>query len=62
MIWETENPRNLVDRMAGNQIDAIIDSVRDGSTVRAFLLPDMYHITMSLSGVRVSGIKSISFR
>ena len=48
--------------MAGNQIDAIIDSVRDGSTIRAFLLPDMYHITMSLSGVRVSGIKSISFR
>ena len=54
MIWETENPRNLVDRMAGNQIDAIIDSVRDGSTVRAFLLPDFYHVTLSMSGVRVS--------
>ena len=56
MIWETENPRQLVDRMAGNQVDAIIDSVRDGSSVRVFLLPDFYHITMSMSGIRVSEI------
>lgn len=52
VIWELENPRQLVDRMAGKPIDAVIESVRDGSTVRAFLLPDFHHITLMLSGMR----------
>ena len=33
---------------------AVIEHVRDGSTVRAFLLPDFYHVTVMMSGVRVS--------
>ena len=53
ITWEVENPRQLVDRMAGQPIDAIIESVRDGSTIRAFLLPDFYHITLMMSGMRV---------
>ena len=52
--WEVENPRQLVDRMGGQPIDAIIENVRDGSTIRAFLLPDFYHITLMMSGMRVS--------
>ena len=54
VTWEVENPRQLVDTFANQPIDAIIENVRDGSTVRAFLLPDFYHITLMMSGMRVS--------
>ena len=53
VVWEIDNPRQLVDRMLGKPISAIIENVRDGSTVRAFLLPDFYHITLMMSGVKV---------
>jgi len=52
VIWEVENPRQLVEKFQGKRIPAIIENVRDGSTVRAFLLPDYYHVTLMLSGVR----------
>jgi len=52
VIWEVETPRQLVDRMQQKPISAIIENVRDGSTVRAFLLPDFYHITLMMSGVK----------
>merc|ERR550532_3791845 len=58
ITWEVENPRQLVDRMGGQPIDAIIESVRDGSTVRAFLLPDFYHVTLMMSGMRCPALKS----
>jgi staphylococcal nuclease domain-containing protein 1 len=55
VTWELENPRQLVDRFAGKPVKAVIESVRDGSTVRAFLLtPENYYVTLLLSGVRVS--------
>ena len=54
ITWEMENPRALVDKYQGKPVSAIIENVRDGSTVRAFLLPDFYHITLMMSGVRVS--------
>jgi len=62
ITWELENPRQLVDRMAGQPIDAIIENVRDGSTVRAFLLlpseeVKFYHITLMMSGMRCPGQK-----
>ena len=53
IIWDIENPRQLVDRMQGKPIPAVIENVRDGSTVHAFLLPDFYHITLMMSGVKV---------
>merc|ERR1712088_896256 len=57
VIWEVDTPRQLVDRMQGKPISAIIENVRDGSTVRAFLLPDFYHITLMMSGMRCPGQK-----
>jgi len=57
VTWEHENPRQLVDTFANQPIDAIIENVRDGSTVRAFLLPDFYHITLMMSGMRCPGQK-----
>jgi len=50
--WEVDNPRQLVDKMQGKPINAVIENVRDGSTVRAFLLPDYYHVTLMMSGVK----------
>merc|ERR1719412_1214151 len=58
VTWEVENPRQLVDRFAGKPIDAIIENVRDGSTVRAFLLPDFYHVTLMMSGVRCPNVQN----
>lgn len=53
IIWSQENPRNFVDHSNGKPIRAIIEHVRDGSTVRAFLLPDFQYITLMISGIRV---------
>lgn len=56
--WVIENPRALVDSFKQQKIKAIIEQVRDGSTVRAFLLPDFYYITLMLSGIKVSFLLS----
>lgn len=53
--WTQENPRNFVDQANGKPFRAVIEHVRDGSTVRAFLLPDFQYITLMISGIRVSG-------
>jgi len=52
ITWEVENPRNLVDKYEGKPISAVVEHVRDGTTLRVFLLPDMIHITLMMSGVR----------
>ena len=52
-----DNMRTFVDKHAGKPIKAIVEHVRDGSTVRAFLLPDFYHITLMISGIRCPGFK-----
>ena len=56
ITWEVETPRVLVDKMGGKPVKAVIEHVRDGSTVRAFLLPDFYHVTVMMSGIRVSWV------
>lgn len=55
--WSHENPAHLVDIYGGNPVKAIIEHVRDGSTVRAFLLPDFHYITLMISGIRCPGVK-----
>nr|QBI71280.1 ebna2 binding protein P100 [Orthoderella ornata] len=57
--WSVENPRNFVEKFAGKPIKAVIEHVRDGSTVRAFLLvpPEYYHITLMISGIRCPGFR-----
>lgn len=61
--WTQENQRNFVDQLGDKPVHAIIEHVRDGSTVRAFLLPhddykslvpDFQYITLMISGIRVS--------
>ncbi|XP_038049256.1 staphylococcal nuclease domain-containing protein 1-like [Patiria miniata] len=50
--WVIENPRNFVDSLHGKEQDAVIEHVRDGCTVRAFLIPSFHHVTVMLSGVK----------
>lgn len=35
---------------------AVIEHVRDGCTVRAFLLPDFVYVTLMLSGIKVCSV------
>jgi hypothetical protein len=58
--WTIDNPRNFVDKCGGKPIKAVIEHVRDGSTVRAFLLPDFYNITLMICGIKVSIIIACS--
>ncbi|XP_049819243.1 staphylococcal nuclease domain-containing protein 1 isoform X2 [Aethina tumida] len=55
--WSVDNMRAFVDKQGYKPIKAVIEHVRDGSTVRAFLLPDFYHITLMISGIRCPGFK-----
>ncbi|XP_065911934.1 staphylococcal nuclease domain-containing protein 1-like [Dysidea avara] len=52
IIWNVDNLRNFVDKNHGKELDAVIEHVRDGCTVRAFLLPDFIYVTLMLSGVK----------
>lgn len=54
---ETDKMMNFVDKAEGKPIKAIIEHVRDGSTVRAFLLPDFTYVTLMMSGIRCPGFK-----
>lgn len=54
VTWEVPDARQLVEEYRGKKIKAVVENVRDGSTVRAFIMPDgnFYHVTIMLSGVR----------
>lgn len=55
--WSVENPKAYVNRFNGTPIKAIVEYVRDGSTVRLCLLPDYTTITLMLSGIRCPAVK-----
>ncbi|XP_028130612.1 staphylococcal nuclease domain-containing protein 1 [Diabrotica virgifera virgifera] len=55
--WTIEKSKELVDQLQFKPVKAVIEHVRDGSTVRAFLLPDFYYVTLMLSGIRCPGFK-----
>lgn len=50
--YTIENPRHFVDSHHQKPVNAIIEHVRDGSVVRALLLPDYYQVTVMLSGIK----------
>uniref|UniRef100_A0A1A9X5I3 TNase-like domain-containing protein n=1 Tax=Glossina brevipalpis TaxID=37001 RepID=A0A1A9X5I3_9MUSC len=52
-----ENPAHIFKLYNGEPVRAIIEHVRDGSTVRAFLLLDFYYITLMISVIRCPGVK-----
>ncbi|XP_019633158.1 PREDICTED: staphylococcal nuclease domain-containing protein 1-like [Branchiostoma belcheri] len=52
VAWTLENPRNFVDAHHNKPVKAIVEHVRDGCTLRAFLLPSFQYITVMLSGIK----------
>merc|ERR1711970_557609 len=57
ITWEVDNARALVDKFGGKPVSAVVEHVRDGTTLRLFLLPDMVHVTLMMSGVRAPGTR-----
>ncbi|XP_066523227.1 staphylococcal nuclease domain-containing protein 1 isoform X2 [Hoplias malabaricus] len=55
--YSIENPRHFVDSLHQKPVNAIIEHVRDGSVVRALLLPDYYLVTVMLSGIKCPTFK-----
>ncbi|XP_037580368.1 staphylococcal nuclease domain-containing protein 1 [Dermacentor silvarum] len=51
-LRDGEDPRTFADRMGKKPVPAVVEHVRDGSTVRVLLLPDYHYITLMLSGIR----------
>ncbi|XP_012287333.1 staphylococcal nuclease domain-containing protein 1 [Orussus abietinus] len=57
ITWTIENHQALVDKLGRKPVKAIIERVLDGSTVRAFLLPEFYNVTLMISGIRCPHLK-----
>lgn len=57
ITWVTENARLMVDQKKNKPVDAIIELVRDGSTMRAILLPSFENITIMLAGIKCPTIR-----
>uniref|UniRef100_A0A646QDV8 Staphylococcal nuclease domain-containing protein 1 n=1 Tax=Hemiscolopendra marginata TaxID=943146 RepID=A0A646QDV8_9MYRI len=57
--WTIDNPANFVDALHGNPVKAIIENVRDGGTVRAFLLPEFQYVTVMMTGIRCQMFKFV---
>uniref|UniRef100_A0A0K2U0R1 Staphylococcal nuclease domain-containing protein 1 n=1 Tax=Lepeophtheirus salmonis TaxID=72036 RepID=A0A0K2U0R1_LEPSM len=61
IVWDLEDPRRLVESLNGKSCQSVIEHVRDGSTIRAFITPPgsdtFHHVTLMLSGVRCPIVK-----
>lgn len=57
ITWQIENPRAYMEKVGRKPISAVVEHVRDGSTIRLFLLPSFNYITLMMSGIRSPGIK-----
>jgi len=55
--YTLENATNFVDSFRKKPVDAIIEYVRDGSTLRVLLLPSYQVVTIQLSGIKCPGFK-----
>jgi len=55
--YTIENATNFVDSFRQKPVDAIIEYVRDGSTLRVLLLPSYHNVSIQLSGIKCPGFK-----
>ena len=65
--WTVDNMMNFLYKLDHKPVKAVIEHVRDGSTVRAFLLPeagsqDFTYVTLMMCGIRVSLYLLINLR
>ncbi|CAF2744030.1 unnamed protein product [Rotaria sp. Silwood2] len=53
MKWTLENPKQFVDEHKSSPpLDAIVEFIRDGNTVRCLLLPSYYLVTVQFCGIK----------
>ncbi|CAF1668146.1 unnamed protein product, partial [Adineta ricciae] len=58
MKWTLENPKQFVDEHKSQPpLDAIVEFVRDGNTVRCLLLPSYYLVTVQIAGIKCPMLK-----
>lgn len=58
MKWTLENPKQFVDEYKSQPpLDAIVEFVRDGNTVRCLLIPSYYLVTIQMSGIKCPMLK-----
>lgn len=51
--WTLDNPKQFVDEHKSQQpLDAIVEFVRDGNTVRCLFLPSNYYVFVQLTGIK----------
>jgi staphylococcal nuclease domain-containing protein 1 len=56
--WTLENPKQFVDEHKSSPpIDAIVEFIRDGNTVRCLLVPSYYLVTIQLTGIKCPMLK-----
>lgn len=56
--WTLDNPKQFVDEHKSQQpLDAIVEFVRDGNTVRCLLLPSYHLVTVQLTGIKSPMLK-----
>lgn len=56
--WTLENPKQFVDEHKSQPpLDAIVEFIRDGNTVRCLLLPSNYFVTIQLAGIKCPMLK-----
>lgn len=60
VIWQVQDPRQLVDKFGRKPVSAIVEHIRDGSTVRVLLTATNHYITLMMSGVRVCNLLFIT--
>ncbi|VDO84653.1 unnamed protein product [Soboliphyme baturini] len=53
VVWTLENRRHLLETSRREPIDAVVEYVRDGSTLRVLLLPSFTYVTVMITGIRV---------
>eukprot|EP01135_Chromosphaera_perkinsii_P002958 Nk52_evm69s230 gene=Nk52_evmTU69s230 len=51
------DPRQFYEQNKGKQINAVVEHMRDGSSYRLYLLPEFYHIQLSLTGIKCPTFK-----
>jgi staphylococcal nuclease domain-containing protein 1 len=55
--YTLDNPTHFVDSFKQKAQEAIIEYVRDGSTLRVLLLPSYHNVTVQLSGIKCPSFK-----
>jgi staphylococcal nuclease domain-containing protein 1 len=55
--YTIDNPKHFVDSLKQKPVEAVVEYVRDGSTIRLLLLPTYNVVTVQLSGIRCPGFK-----